>query len=108
MICEQGDIVEVSFDPTRGHEPQKTRPALVVSTNAFNLRSSLTAVCPITSTDNGYPLHVRIDDDEIHGFACVEALRTLDLQERACRKVGVADGDAMGEVLSYIGAIFGI
>lgn len=31
MVFEQGDIIEVDFDPTRGHEPQKKRPALVVS-----------------------------------------------------------------------------
>jgi len=108
MLCEQGDIIEVSFDPSYGHEPQKRRPALVVSTDAFNLRSSLTAVCPITSTDNGYPLHVRIDADDVHGFVCVEALRTLDLQSRRCERVSVADATAMGEVLSLIGAIFGI
>lgn len=108
MIFEQGDIIDVNFDPTRGHEPQKTRPALVVSTNDFNVRSSLTAVCPITSTNNRYPLHVPVEGDGVHGFVCVEALRTLDLQARPCKKIGVADEGAMGEVLACLGAMFGI
>ena len=57
-IYDQGDIIEVSFDPSIGHEPQKKRPAVVVSTYDFNMRSSLTFVAPITSTFNKYPLHV--------------------------------------------------
>ncbi|MDR1730903.1 MAG: type II toxin-antitoxin system PemK/MazF family toxin [Synergistaceae bacterium] len=48
MSFRQGDIVEVSFDPTRGHEPKKTRPALVVSNDTFNGATSMPVVCPIT------------------------------------------------------------
>ena len=44
MICEQGAIIEVSFDPTVGHEPQKRRPAVVVSTDGCNRMSSLSLI----------------------------------------------------------------
>ena len=57
MLFEQGDVVEVAFDPTRGHEPKKNRPALVVSNNTFNGATSMPVVCPITTTDNGFFLH---------------------------------------------------
>ena len=56
----QGDIIEVNFDPTVGHEPAKRRPALVVSTDAFNMRSSIIFVSPIPPTVNDYPLRVRV------------------------------------------------
>lgn len=108
MICQQGDIIQVCFDPSVGHEPNKYRPALVVSTDDFDIRSSLTAVCPVTSVDNGYPLHARIERDEIVGFACIEQLRTLDLSGRRCEKVGSASEAEMGEVLALIGSVFGI
>lgn len=108
MICSQGDIIEVSFDPSVGHEPSKHRPALVISTDGFNLKSSLTAVAPITSTDNGYPLHVRIDGEHVTGFACIEQLRTFDLSSRPCHKLETASDEAMGEALTLIGAMFGI
>lgn len=50
MLFEQGDLIEVDFNPTVGHEPAKRRPALVVSAGYFNnVVSSLTVVCPITS-----------------------------------------------------------
>lgn len=104
----QGDIVQVSFDPSIGHEQRKTRPAVVVSADDFNLRSSMTMVVPITSTDNGYPMHVAVECDKAYGWACVEQVRALDLEARRCRKVGEADGEAMSAILDRIGAMFGI
>lgn len=50
MIYDQGDIIEVGFDPARGHEPSKKRPALAVrSSYGFNRSNSMTIVCPISS-----------------------------------------------------------
>ena len=109
MICSQGDVVLVGFDPTLGHEPQKRRPAVVVSTDECNRMSSLTFVAPITSTDNGYPLHVRITSSiDVHGCICVEQTRSVDLDARPCKVVGRLGEDDMAEVLTRLGAIFGI
>ena len=109
-VFNQGDIIEVNLDPTVGHEPAKRRPALVVSTDAFNMRSSMTLVSPITSTTNDYPLHVRIDDDDIdvRGCVCVEQTRAVDLSARPCQKLGELRADAMNEVLNLLGSVFGI
>ncbi|MBR2834559.1 MAG: type II toxin-antitoxin system PemK/MazF family toxin [Coriobacteriales bacterium] len=113
MIFEQGDLIELNFDPTVGHEPQKRRPALVVSDGFFNnILSSLTVVCPITSTVNGHPLHIEIaEENPIHGCICLEALRAVDLNDSrsAARHLGAAlDQATMTRVLDGIGAIFGI
>jgi mRNA interferase MazF len=113
-IPSQGALIEVSFDPGIGHEPRKQRPALVVSTHDFNLMSSLTMVAPITSVDNGYPLHVRITptDDaegfEVEGFVCVEQMKALDLDRRGYTELGAVDEHEMNKVLEIVGAIFGI
>ena len=106
----QGDIVDVSFDPSLGHEPAKRRPGLVVSTDAFNLRSSMTFVAPITSTMNHYPLHVPIEVGEagVRGCVCVEQTRAMDLSARRCERIGELDEARMSEVLNLIGSVFGI
>lgn len=108
-IFSQGDIVEVNFDPTVGHEPAKRRPALVVSVDAFNLRSSMTFVAPITSLANDYPLHVPFEDEEsgVRGSICVEQTRAIDLSARPCEKVGELGADDMDEVLNRLAPIFG-
>ena len=109
MICKQGDIIQVSFDPSVGHEPRKTRPGVVVSCDRFNLMSSLTMVTPITSTDNGYPLHIPITGhDDIHGCVCVEQIRALDLQHRRCEHIGIMNEHDMARILEAIGAVYDI
>lgn len=104
----QGDIIRVSLDPPLGHEPKKTRPVLVVSANTFNMRSSLTYIAPITSVNNGYPLHVPIDQNDagIEGFACLEQMRSIDLSARPYKKLGVLDKPALDTVLDFFPAIF--
>ncbi|MCL2808158.1 MAG: type II toxin-antitoxin system PemK/MazF family toxin [Coriobacteriia bacterium] len=111
MLIEQGDIIEADFDPTKGHEPSKRRPALVMSVGHFNnVLSSLTVVCPITSVDNGHPLHVPIaSGNSAFGFICIEQLRAIDLLERNCTKLdGKLDEDTMAAALEATGAVFGI
>jgi len=107
MVYSQGDIVEISFDPSLGHEPQKRRPALVVSDDAFNRMSSLVFLAPITSTMSSYPLHIALPEDcDVHGAVCVEQIRSLDLSVRKHEKVGSLDSETMAVVLEAIGAVF--
>lgn len=111
MLVEQGDFVELDFDPTVGHEPRKLRPALVVSVGHFNnVVSSLTVVCPITSTVNGHPLHIELPGDcPVHGCVCVEAIRAVDLsnpQRHARHLETYADRETMSRVLDALGAMF--
>ena len=109
MSFLQGDVVEVSFDPSLGHEQRKARPAVVVSADDLNLRCSVAVVVPITSAYNGYPFHVRFDDrDEFYGFACVEQMRSLDLSARRARHIGMLSEREMSEILDLVGAVFGI
>lgn len=113
MLFEQGDIIELDFDPTAGHEPQKRRPAVVVSIGYFNNAvSSLTVVCPITSFTNGHPLHIELPPEcEVEGCICIEQLRAVDLnsQFRDASQTGYSvDTETMSRVLESIGAVFGI
>lgn len=108
-VFEQGDIVEVNLDPTVGHEPQKTRPVLVISANDFNMNSSLTVVAPITSLYNGYPMHIPLgESDDAEGCVCVEQLRAIDLAVRRTEHIGTASDETMDAVLTRVGAVFGI
>lgn len=105
-MLEQGDIVEVDFNPSVGHEPAKPRPAIVVTGYPFNCRSSLVGVVPVQSKDNGYPLHVPVHDAGLHGFACVEMLRTIDIEYRGFRLLGTADDETMRQVMGIVRGMF--
>jgi len=48
-IPKQGDIIKMDFNPTKGHEQQGRRPALVVSNASYNkFARGVAIVCPIT------------------------------------------------------------
>lgn len=105
----QGDIILVSFDPARGHEPKKTRPAVVISTSMFNSFVNLTVVVPITSTVNNFPLRVELSSENVaHGSVCVEQLKALDLEQRYTRKLGRVEASEMTRILELVRSIFGV
>jgi mRNA interferase MazF len=109
VIFEQGDVIWMDFDPTVGHEPQKRRPALVVSSRNYNLLSNLTIVCPITSTDNGFPLHEEIPEmSDVKGFIAMEQLRAVDLTVREASKAGQLGKKDMVPILTCLKSFFEI
>jgi mRNA interferase MazF len=60
-----GDIWYVDFSPQVGREQAGVRPALVVSSDAFNVvRNDLHIVCPLTTRDRGVAYHVRMEPIE--------------------------------------------
>ena len=104
-MVKQGDIIKVSFDPNSGHEQAGYRPALVVSNNEFNKRTKLAIVCPITNTDNSFPLHVPLDArTSTMGVVLCEHVRTLDLQSRKSRFVEKVPDDILKLVTDIITA----
>jgi mRNA-degrading endonuclease toxin of MazEF toxin-antitoxin module len=54
----RGEIYLVSFDPTVGHEIQKTRPAVVIQNDFSNQYSPITIVAAVSS-QFGNPPHPR-------------------------------------------------
>jgi mRNA interferase MazF len=110
MPYEQGDLIIIDFNPSKGHEPARRHPALVVSSTRVNYLTNLTLLAPITSTDNRFPLHVRIaEGNAISGYVQCEALRALDLESRGgAKRIGSVDDDTLSAVLEAIGVVVGI
>ncbi|MFP3905352.1 MAG: type II toxin-antitoxin system PemK/MazF family toxin [Armatimonadota bacterium] len=63
--ASRGEIWWVDLAPTKGHEQSGRRPALIISADTFNHGpAGLVVVLPMTTTDRGIPLHVRIEPPE--------------------------------------------
>ena len=102
-MVKQGNIIKVSFTPQRGHEQAGYRPALVVSNDTFHVHARLAIVCPITNTDNHFPLHVPLDErTETTGVILCEHVRTLDLESRPYRCVEDVPMDILEQVCNII------
>lgn len=108
-VLRQGDLVEFDFSPSRGHEPMGRRPGLVVSSFDFNVATSMTLVCPVTTANNGFPLHLPLPEmDERYGWVALEQVRAYDLESRNSRVVAHLDesSEFMRDVVSILKSFF--
>ena len=90
-VFDRGDIVGVPLDPAMGHEQRGTRPALVLTTQAFNKLGDV-LVAPITQGGDfaryaGFAVTLTGTGCKTQGVALVNKIRMLDLAARKARKV---------------------
>ncbi len=93
----RGELYLVFFDPTVGHEIQKTRPALIIQNDVGNQYSPLTIVAAVTSKVSGvpFPVEVVIEPTKGNGLESrsairLDQIRTVDRQ-RLLKRLGSVD-----------------
>ena len=87
-IPKQGDIANVDFNPTKGHEQAGARPCVVISNNVFNKNTKMVIVCPITSKEKEFPTHYLLrSTKKIHGSVLCEHIRSIDYEIRNLKYV---------------------
>lgn len=102
FVPDRGDIVWLEFNPTRGHEQNGRRPALVVSSRLYNSRSGLALVCPITSRIKGYPFEIPFKAKNSKGAILADQIRSIDWRERKAIKADKASSATTTELLECI------
>ena len=86
---DRGDLVWLNFTPQAGHEQAGHRPAVVLSPRAYNARSGLAVVVPITSRPKGRPFEVRLPPGlPVRGVVLADHLRTVDWSARGVERIG--------------------
>jgi mRNA interferase MazF len=108
---KRGEVWLVRFDPTLGAEIQKTRPALVISSDMIG-RLPIKLVAPITDWKDHYATsawHVRVEPDMKNGLTKRSAVDTLQLRSidhgRFIRKLGDASRATINDVLVAIALV---
>ena len=102
-MVRQGTIIKINFNPQSGHEQAGYRPAVVISNNIFNQKTNLSIVCPITNTNNYFPLHVPLDErTKTTGVILCEHVKALDLNSRTYQEVEKLPKDILKNVIDII------
>lgn len=102
-VPARGDIIWLNFSPQAGHEQAGRRPALVLSPHAYNERSSVALMCPITSRAREHPFEVRLPSDgPVTGVVLADQIRSLDWRARGARLASRAPRSVVGEVLAKV------
>lgn len=96
---KRGDIFWVMLDPTVGSEINKTRPALIVSTDVGNEVASRVIVAPITSSSmqRVYPFEVPVTIKSKSCKVLLDQVRSID-KSRLGSKVLSLEQDVMQDV----------
>lgn len=97
-VPDRGDLVWVDFNPTKGREQAKVRPALVISPQSYNQKTNLAIMCPITSVQKGYPFEVVVTEKKVSGVILSDHVRSLDWKARNTKFIVKAKPKIVQEV----------
>ena len=93
---KRGEVWWVQFDPTKGSEAQKTRPAIVVSNNSSNRYLDRVQVVPLTSNSkNVYPSECLVS---VKGQVCkamADQVRTISCVRLGKKIAVLSSGDLL-------------
>ncbi len=107
----RGEVWRVEFDPVKGDEIKKSRPAIVISSNAFNpLKTKL--VVPLTSWQERFALSewmIKIAANEANGLDRDSAADVLQLRcvsyGRFVTKLGMVQLPVLDEIAAAIAIV---
>ena len=107
MQIRHGEIYQVDFEPSVGHEYQKKRPAVVIQSDGQLRQSTLVTIMPLTSrTEKAHRddiiveknAHNRLFADSV---VKVHAIASFD-RRRFLKRIGKMDDAVMKQILEYL------
>ncbi len=106
-VPDRRDVVWLDFEPTKGKEIGKYRPALVLSSQEYNLKTGLLICCPISTSVRGTATEVLISRLEKPSVVTASLIQTLSWRERKVAKIVKADQRVFKETLLRLLPLFG-
>ena len=104
-MVKRFEIYFIEFDPTNGSEINKTRPAVVISTDEMNESLNTVIVAPLTSTLKNYPCRVNCVVKSKKGQIALDQIRKID-KIRIKNKLSVLKEKEQEEVFMVLKEMF--
>jgi len=105
MEIKQYDIWIADLNPSRGNEPGKTRPVVVIQTDLLNDIHLSTIVCPITTKVQPEAeilrVHIKRGQLTTSSDILVDQIRAID-NKRLVKKVGKLNAEQIRKLKSNI------
>jgi mRNA-degrading endonuclease toxin of MazEF toxin-antitoxin module len=106
-VPRRGDVIRLDFDPSAGHEQQGTRPALVLSPEAFNA-FGMALACPITrggAFARGKAWTVALAGQQTDGVVLCNQVRTVDWKARRAHFIEAVPTEVIDDVLARVATL---
>lgn len=107
-IPDRSDVVWLDFDPTKGKEIGKYRPALVLSSQQYHRATGLMICCPISTSIRGGVTEVLIDGLDRPSVVAANMVQTLDWRARKIKFLLKAQEDTMIAVYQRLLPLMGV
>jgi mRNA interferase MazF len=106
-IPDRNDIIWLDFEPTKGKEIGKYRPALVLSSKQYNKQTGLLICCPISTSVRGNATEVAVDNLDKPSVVASSLIQTLSWKNRKADFIAKAESGVMDQVLVRIIPLIG-
>lgn len=97
----------IDFNPTKGREQAKVRPAIVLSFKSYNQKTNLAIMCPITSIQKGYPIEVVVNHKKVSGAILSDHVRSFDWKARQTKFIAKAQPKVIAEMQAKLLLLLG-
>ena len=106
-IPNRNDIIWLDFEPTKGKEIGKYRPAYVLSSRQYNEKTTLLICCPISTSIRGQVSEVPLDCLDQPSVIATSIIQTLDWKNRSAKYITCAPEDILDDVLCRVIPLIG-
>lgn len=106
-IPQREDIIWLDFEPTKGKEIGKYRPAFVLSSREYNQQTGLLICCPISTSVRGHITEVAVEGLDSPSVVAASLVQTLAWQNRKAKFIRKAEASVLSEVLQRLLPLIG-
>jgi mRNA interferase MazF len=106
-IPDRLDIIFLDFEPKKGKEIGKYRPAVVLSSKDYNKKTGLLICCPISTSIRGHLTEVSIEGLEKPSVIASSIIQTLSWQDRKVKFIKKINHEILEAVLQRLLPLIG-
>lgn len=106
-IPARNDIIWLDFEPKKGKEVGKYRPAFVLSSREYSKKTGLLICCPISTSIRGHQTEVTIKNLDKASVVAASIIQTLAWEERKVKFIKKAPRGVLNEVLFRVIPLIG-
>ncbi len=106
-IPQRNHIIWLDFEPSKGREIGKYRPAYVLSSQEYNTKTGLLICCPICTSIRGAKTEVLINNLDKPSVVAASLVQTLAWRQRKAKFISTAMDGVLEKVLHRLLPLIG-
>ena len=106
-VPARNDLVWLDFEPPRGNEIGKYRPALVLSSRSYNRKTGLLICCPVSSSIRGGATEVPLSTLDRPCVVVANLVHTLSWRDCQAQLIAAAEDGVLEQVLLRLVPLIG-